>query len=101
MQIVGKGPSPVAAAAAAAATTTKIHPLHNCTAEESGIITLKAEEGDAVAVGEVVCLIDTDAAKPEVSGAVKKEVVENKTEENQIEKKPILAKTEAENKDKK
>ncbi|MBG47525.1 MAG: dihydrolipoyllysine-residue succinyltransferase [Pseudozobellia sp.] len=34
-------------------------------AEESGIITLKAEVGDAVAVGEVVCLIDTDAAKPE------------------------------------
>ena len=34
-------------------------------AEASGIITLKAEEGDAVAVGEVVCLIDTDAAKPE------------------------------------
>jgi 2-oxoglutarate dehydrogenase E2 component (dihydrolipoamide succinyltransferase) len=33
-------------------------------AEESGIITLKAEEGDAVNVGEVVCLIDTDAAKP-------------------------------------
>jgi 2-oxoglutarate dehydrogenase E2 component (dihydrolipoamide succinyltransferase) len=36
-------------------------------AEESGIITLKAEEGDAVAVGEVVCLIDTSAAKPEES----------------------------------
>lgn len=34
-------------------------------AEESGTITLKAEEGDAVAVGEVVCLIDTDAPKPE------------------------------------
>jgi len=34
-------------------------------AEESGIITLKAEEGDAVNVGEVVCLIDTSAAKPE------------------------------------
>lgn len=34
-------------------------------AEESGIITLKAEEGDAVAVGEVVCLIDTSAKKPE------------------------------------
>ena len=30
-------------------------------AEESGIITLKAEEGDAVGVGEVVCLIDTSA----------------------------------------
>lgn len=33
-------------------------------AEASGIITLKAEEGDAVAVGDVVCLIDTDAKKP-------------------------------------
>lgn len=33
-------------------------------AEVSGIITLKAEEGDAVAVGQVVCLIDTSAAKP-------------------------------------
>lgn len=38
-------------------------------AEESGIITLKAEEGDAVAVGEVVCLIDTSAAKPEGGAA--------------------------------
>jgi 2-oxoglutarate dehydrogenase E2 component (dihydrolipoamide succinyltransferase) len=34
-------------------------------AEASGIITLKAEEGDAVAVGAVVCLIDTSAVKPE------------------------------------
>ncbi|NVK66060.1 MAG: 2-oxoglutarate dehydrogenase complex dihydrolipoyllysine-residue succinyltransferase [Flavobacteriales bacterium] len=34
-------------------------------AEESGVITLKAEEGDAVAVGAVVCLIDTSAEKPE------------------------------------
>ncbi|MDG1722681.1 MAG: 2-oxoglutarate dehydrogenase complex dihydrolipoyllysine-residue succinyltransferase [Flavobacteriaceae bacterium] len=33
-------------------------------AEESGIITLKAEEGDAIAVGAVVCHIDTAAAKP-------------------------------------
>ncbi|MGB5983629.1 MAG: 2-oxoglutarate dehydrogenase complex dihydrolipoyllysine-residue succinyltransferase [Nonlabens sp.] len=33
-------------------------------AEASGIITLKAEEGDAVQVGEVVCLIDTEAANP-------------------------------------
>lgn len=33
-------------------------------AEASGIITLKAEEGDAVKVGQVVCLIDTDGAKP-------------------------------------
>jgi 2-oxoglutarate dehydrogenase E2 component (dihydrolipoamide succinyltransferase) len=34
-------------------------------AEVSGIITLKAEEGEAVAVGQVVCLIDTSAEKPE------------------------------------
>jgi len=33
-------------------------------AEMSGIITLKAEEGDTVAVGAIVCLIDTDGAKP-------------------------------------
>ncbi len=33
-------------------------------AEASGVITRKAEEGDAVAVGEVVCLIDTEAEKP-------------------------------------
>lgn len=42
-------------------------------AEESGIITLKAEEGDAVAVGAVVCLIDTSAAKPEGSADAPKE----------------------------
>ncbi len=34
-------------------------------AEQSGVITLKAEEGDAVAVGAVVCHIDTAAPKPE------------------------------------
>ena len=38
-------------------------------AEESGIITLKAEEGDVVQVGQVVCLIDRDAAKPESAAA--------------------------------
>lgn len=42
-------------------------------AEASGIITLKAEEGDAVAVGAVVCLIDTGAAKPEGGVAPAKE----------------------------
>ena len=34
-------------------------------AEASGVITLKAEEGEAVAVGAIVCLIDMDAEKPE------------------------------------
>ena len=33
-------------------------------AEEAGIITLKAEVGDTVDVGAVVCLIDTDAKAP-------------------------------------
>ena len=50
-------------------------------AEESGTITLKAEEGDAVDVGQVVCLIDTSAvnqSKPELSGQtnIKNEVNE-------------------------
>ena len=38
-------------------------------AEEAGIITLKAEEGDVVEVGQVVCLIDTAAARPEGAAA--------------------------------
>ena len=38
-------------------------------AEASGIVTLKAEEGDAVAVGAVVCLIDTSATRPEAGEA--------------------------------
>ncbi|MGE4512610.1 2-oxoglutarate dehydrogenase E2 component [Chryseobacterium taeanense] len=38
-------------------------------AEQSGVITLKAEEGDVVQVGQVVCLIDVDAAKPAGSAA--------------------------------
>ena len=33
-------------------------------AEASGTITLQAEVGDAIAVGAVVCLIDTEAKKP-------------------------------------
>lgn len=42
-------------------------------AEVSGVITLKAEEGDAVAVGQVVCLIDTSASAPEGGSAPAKE----------------------------
>ena len=42
-------------------------------AEASGIITLKAEEGDAVDVGAVVCLIDTSAEKPEGGEAPEQE----------------------------
>ena len=53
-------------------------------AEASGVITLKAEEGDAVAVGAVVCLIDTAAAKP--SGSAPAPVAEApKAEEKKVE----------------
>lgn len=38
-------------------------------AEQSGIITLKAAEGDVVKVGQVVCLIDTSAERPAGSAA--------------------------------
>ncbi|EAR02271.1 2-oxoglutarate dehydrogenase complex dihydrolipoyllysine-residue succinyltransferase [Maribacter sp. HTCC2170] len=48
-------------------------------AEESGTITLKAEEGDAVAVGAIVCLIDTSAPKPEGESSDKIVTVETKT----------------------
>lgn len=54
-------------------------------AEESGIITLKADEGDAVAVGAVVCLIDTGASKPEGAGTMKAEPAEKKEEKTQSE----------------
>ena len=43
-------------------------------AEQSGVITLKAEEGEVVQVGQVVCLIDMDAAKPQGSAAPVQEV---------------------------
>lgn len=57
-------------------------------AEASGVITLKASEGDAVAVGAVVCLIDTAAAKPSGSApaAEAKPAVEApKAEEKKVE----------------
>jgi 2-oxoglutarate dehydrogenase E2 component (dihydrolipoamide succinyltransferase) len=57
-------------------------------AEASGIITLKAEEGDAVAVGAVVCLIDTSAAKSSGSAPVKEEV---KVEATKVEEKKAEA----------
>jgi 2-oxoglutarate dehydrogenase E2 component (dihydrolipoamide succinyltransferase) len=48
-------------------------------AEESGIITLQAEEGDAVEVGAVVCLIDTAAAKPEGSSTASEKATVKET----------------------
>ncbi|RYM32371.1 2-oxoglutarate dehydrogenase complex dihydrolipoyllysine-residue succinyltransferase [Brumimicrobium glaciale] len=64
-------------------------------AEAAGIITLKAEEGETVAVGQVVCLIDTSAEAPakketpneDKKEAPAKEVKEDKKEEKKEEKK--------------
>ena len=51
-------------------------------AEKSGVITLKANEGDAVEVGSVICLIDTSAKAPKSNEKkVVKEVVESNAEE--------------------
>lgn len=63
-------------------------------AEESGIITLKAEEGDAVAVGAIVCLIDLDAKKPEgLTATATKEVEVEKPKdiEKSVESKTTYA----------
>jgi len=57
-------------------------------AEASGIITLMAEEGDEVAVGEVVCLIDTEAERPSGSGDKKTEEKAEKKEEPKKEETP-------------
>jgi len=61
-------------------------------AEESGIITLKAEEGDTVRVGSVVCLIDMEGKKPAdgKQTAVSSEKPSEKIEEKQVEK-PIVS----------
>ena len=62
-------------------------------AEASGIITLKAEEGDAVAVGAVVCLIDTSAEKPEGSDAPQTEEKKSEAPKAETPKAPAETKT--------
>lgn len=68
-------------------------------AEESGIITLKAEVGDAVAVGAVVCLIDTGAAKPDKASqsedkpaAKQAEKLKEEPKVEQASQKPVVEK---------
>jgi len=58
-------------------------------AEASGIITLKAEEGDAVAVGAVVCLIDTSAAKPEDNSSVPAAEVKVEAPKSEVKTTPV------------
>ncbi len=64
-------------------------------AEESGIITLKAEEGDAVAVGQVVCLIDMSAAKPAGGVATEAKPAQEapKAEAPKVESAPVATTT--------
>ena len=59
-------------------------------AEESGIITLKAEEGEVVEVGQVVCLIDRDGKKPENSAPAKTENAEAPHAEQKVVDKPAI-----------
>jgi 2-oxoglutarate dehydrogenase E2 component (dihydrolipoamide succinyltransferase) len=63
-------------------------------AEASGTITLKAEEGDAVAVGAVVCLIDTSAEKPEgVASKNQKSPKKESSASSSVEEKPKTVST--------
>jgi len=55
-------------------------------AEQSGVITLKANEGDAVEVGSVICLIDTSAKAPKSN---KKKIVNELVESNTEQETPI------------
>ena len=61
-------------------------------AEASGIITLKAEEGDAVAVGAVVCLIDTDAPMPKEKNETPEKSVTTKQDKSQDHQVPEITK---------
>ena len=55
-------------------------------AEKAGIITLKAEEGDTIEVGAVVCLIDTDAEKPGGDSDSKADTEKKKEEKSDAKK---------------
>lgn len=55
-------------------------------AEASGIITLQAEEGEAVKVGQVVCLIDTKAAPPSGGSTPKKEEPKKEAPKEEVAK---------------
>ena len=58
-------------------------------AEASGVITLKAEEGDSVEVGQVVCLIDTEGIDDKSKPSSLNEVVQKKVDPS-VEKEPVI-----------
>ena len=66
-------------------------------AEASGIITLKADEGDSVAVGAVVCLIDTSAAKPAGNSSVPAAEVKVEAPKTEVNTTPVATITYATN----
>ncbi len=70
-------------------------------AEASGVITLKAEEGDVVEVGEVVCLIDTDAQKPDSDDSASDKTSDNKASEQKTDKQEKASNTSTEDNSKK
>ena len=58
-------------------------------AEASGVITLKAEEGDSVEVGQVVCLIDTEATVDKSKPKSSNEIFQKKADPS-VEKEPVI-----------
>ena len=67
-------------------------------AEASGVITLQAEEGDTVQVGQIVCLIDTSAEKLAGSAAPQAAKEEPKKEEPKVQEPAKPAQPAAESK---
>ncbi|MFJ1381890.1 2-oxoglutarate dehydrogenase complex dihydrolipoyllysine-residue succinyltransferase [Capnocytophaga canimorsus] len=62
-------------------------------AEASGVITLQAEEGDAVAVGQVVCLIDTSAEKTTTAAPTKEQPKTETPKPDAVKTAPAQAET--------
>lgn len=70
-------------------------------AEESGSISLKAEEGDTVNVGDVVAIIDTDAEKPAGSADKKESPKKEEREESKTDSKREVSPEKSESKEEK
>ena len=71
--------------------TTILRTIDGLETVQSGKITLKAEEGDTVAVGQVVCLIDTSAEAPEGTPAPKEESKQEVKSAPKVEEKKEVA----------
>ncbi len=65
-------------------------------AEQAGVVKHVAKEGDTLAIGDLVCTIDTDAARPEGAGKTESEPEEKKASAPTAEKEPAAKETTAE-----